>query len=108
MLFLTKMISFRPQDQADIETLLIANREAIDVGLIRQEWSTVAQGEEGRTAWLEDAIARLVLAPGGIVPFRQRPPGCPRGSIRAARPLPVQDAQTMTSAVGTVHLTGKS
>src|SRR5205085_9885024 len=61
-LILTKMVSFRPQDQADIETLLIANREEIDVGLIRQEWSAVAEGEEARTAWLEDAIARLVPA----------------------------------------------
>jgi len=59
-LILTKIISFRPQDQADIETLLIANRDEIDVGLIRQEWSAVAAGEDARTAWLEDALARLV------------------------------------------------
>jgi hypothetical protein len=59
-LILTKMVSFRPQDQADIETLLIANRDEIDIGLIRQEWSAVAAGEEARTAWLEDAVARLV------------------------------------------------
>jgi hypothetical protein len=59
-LILTKMVAFRAQDQADIETLLIANRDEIDVGLIRQEWSAVAKGEEARTAWLEDAFARLV------------------------------------------------
>lgn len=59
-LILTKMLSFRPQDQADIETLLIANRDEIDIGLIRREWSTVSEGEEPRTAWLEDAITRLV------------------------------------------------
>ncbi len=59
-LILTKMVSFRPQDQVDIETLLIANRDEIDVVLIRQEWSAVATGEEARTAWLEDAIARLL------------------------------------------------
>ena len=59
-LILTKMVSFRPQDQADIETLLIANRNEIDVGLVRREWSAVAEGEEARTAWLEDALARLV------------------------------------------------
>jgi hypothetical protein len=58
-LILTKMVSFRPQDQLDIETLLIANRDAIDVDLIRREWSAVAQAEKGRTAWVEDAIARL-------------------------------------------------
>jgi hypothetical protein len=59
-LILTKMVAFRPQDQADIETLLIANRDEIDVGLIRQEWSAVSAGEDTRTAWLEDTIARLV------------------------------------------------
>jgi hypothetical protein len=59
-LILTKIVAFRPQDQADIETLLIANRDEIDVGLIRQEWSAVAEGEDARTAWLEEAIARLV------------------------------------------------
>jgi hypothetical protein len=59
-LILTKMVSFRPQDQVDIETLLIANRDEIDVDLIRKEWSAVAVGEEARTAWLEDAIKRLV------------------------------------------------
>jgi hypothetical protein len=58
-LILTKMVSFRPQDQADIETLLIANRDAVDIDLIRREWSAVAQGEEARTTWLEDAITRL-------------------------------------------------
>lgn len=59
-LILTKMVSFRPQDQQDIETLLIANRNEIDVVLIRREWSSVAEGEEARSAWLEDAISRLV------------------------------------------------
>lgn len=59
-LILTKILAFRPQDQVDIETLLSANRDEIDVDLIRREWSTVAEGEEARTAWLEDAIARLV------------------------------------------------
>jgi hypothetical protein len=59
-LILTKLVAFRPQDQADIETLLVANRNEIDVSLVRQEWSKVAKGEEARTAWLEDAIARLV------------------------------------------------
>lgn len=62
-LILMKMASFRTQDQADIETLMIANRDALDIGLIRRQWSTVAEGEEARTAWLEDALARLVARP---------------------------------------------
>jgi hypothetical protein len=48
------MVAFRPQDQADIETLLIANRDEIDVDYIRREWSPVAEGEEARTRWLEN------------------------------------------------------
>jgi hypothetical protein len=59
-LILTKMVSFRPQDQADIETLMIANRDHLDVELIRREWSAVATGEEARTAWLEGGLTRLV------------------------------------------------
>jgi hypothetical protein len=59
-LILTKLAAFRSQDQTDIETLLLANRDDIDLEAIRREWSTVADGEEPRTAWLEDAIARLV------------------------------------------------
>jgi hypothetical protein len=62
-LILTKMVSFRPQDQVDIETLLIANRDEIDVELIRHEWEPVSVGEETRTAWLEDAIKRLCDKP---------------------------------------------
>lgn len=63
-LILTKMVAFRPQDQADIETLLIANRDEIDVALIREEWAKVAEGEEERTAWLESALKRF-LGPRG-------------------------------------------
>ena len=59
-LILTKLVSFRSQDQVDIETLLIANRDEIDLRVIRHEWSAVAEGEEARTAWLEAAISRLV------------------------------------------------
>jgi hypothetical protein len=59
-LILTKMVAFRPQDQADIETLLIANRDRINLDLIRREWSAVAAGEDTRTDWLENAIGRCV------------------------------------------------
>ena len=60
-LILTKMVAFRPQDQIDIETLLTANRDDIDVDLIREEWSPFAATEAERTAWLEAAIARRVV-----------------------------------------------
>jgi hypothetical protein len=60
-LILTKMVAFRPQDQVDIETLLTANRDTIDVQVIREEWSPFAATEAERTAWLEAAIARRVI-----------------------------------------------
>jgi hypothetical protein len=54
------MVAFRPQDQVDMETLLTANRDEIDLDLIRAEWSSFAATEVERTAWLEAAIARRV------------------------------------------------
>lgn len=60
-LILTKMVAFRPQDQIDIETLLTANRDTIDVDLIRREWAPFAPTEPERTAWLEAAIDRRVV-----------------------------------------------
>jgi len=60
-LILTKMVAFRAQDQMDIETLLTANRDEINLDIIRQEWSPFAATEAERTAWLEAAIARRVL-----------------------------------------------
>lgn len=61
-LIVTKLVSFRPQDQEDIRTLLAANRDDIDVGSIRREWAAVAIGEDSRTDWLEAELA--VLHPG--------------------------------------------
>ncbi len=60
-LIMTKMVSFRAQDQVDIETLLVANRDSIDVNWIRAEWSPFADSEPERTAWLEAAIEKLVV-----------------------------------------------
>ena len=60
-LILTKLISFRPQDQVDIETLLTANRDTIDIDRIRREWFDFAASEPERTAWLEATIARRVV-----------------------------------------------
>jgi hypothetical protein len=59
-LILTKMIAFRPQDQADIEALLVSNRDTIDLDLIRKEWSVLAPTEPERTAWLEAEMVRNV------------------------------------------------
>jgi len=55
-LIVTKLVSFRPQDQEDIRVLLAANRNTIDLDSIRREWAAVSLGEEDRSAWLEAAI----------------------------------------------------
>lgn len=60
-LILTKMVAFRPQDQIDIETLLTANRDQIDVDRIREEWVPFEAAEPERSSWLESVIARRVL-----------------------------------------------
>ena len=60
-LILTKMVAFRPQDQIDVETLLTANRDDINIDLIREEWSPFAVTEAERTAWLEAAINKRVV-----------------------------------------------
>jgi hypothetical protein len=58
---LTKMLSFRPQDQLDIDTLLTANRDTVNIDLIHEEWSPFAASEPERTAWLEAAIDARVI-----------------------------------------------
>jgi hypothetical protein len=60
-LILTKMVAFRPQDQLDIDTLLTANRDEIDIELIREEWAPFAATEPERTAWLENALIKRVI-----------------------------------------------
>lgn len=59
-LILTKMVAYRLQDRADIETLVIANRATLDAGLIRAEWAPFAGKEPERTAWLETVLAAHV------------------------------------------------
>jgi hypothetical protein len=61
-LILTKLVAFRPQDQMDIESLLSANRDSIDLEAIRSQWTAVADAADARIAWLENAIERLVTS----------------------------------------------
>lgn len=60
-LILTKMVAFRTRDQMDIETLITANRDTIDIDLIREQWAFFAATEPERTTWLESVIARRVV-----------------------------------------------
>ena len=50
---LTKLVALRRQDQLDIEDLLAANRDRLDLDLIRREWSTVSSAEDARTESFE-------------------------------------------------------
>lgn len=61
-LILTKLLSFRPQDQVDIESLISANLN-LNVDLIHREWAIFASKEPSRTTWLNDALRRLQSIP---------------------------------------------
>jgi hypothetical protein len=45
---LLKLLAFRPQDQVDIENIVLANRPTLDVDWIRAEWQTVASLDDPR------------------------------------------------------------
>jgi hypothetical protein len=45
----------------DIEAVLAANRDAIDLDLIRTQWSPFADLGPERTAWLEAVIGKRVV-----------------------------------------------
>ena len=62
-LILTKMVAFRPQDQVDIESLLISNRDTINLDSIRTEWAPFVPTEQERNVWLEQLIGRTIPSP---------------------------------------------
>jgi hypothetical protein len=47
-LILLKLLAFRTQDQLDIENLVAANRDALDLNWIRTEWQAVAPLDDPR------------------------------------------------------------
>lgn len=47
-LILLKLLAFRTQDQLDIENLVAANRDVLDLDWIRAEWQTVAPLDDPR------------------------------------------------------------
>lgn len=55
-LILLKLIAFRLQDQTDIESLIAANREALDVEWIKREWHTIFGIDDPRMLWLLDQL----------------------------------------------------
>lgn len=51
-LILLKLLAFRLQDQTDIESLVAANRDALDVDWIKREWQTIFDLDDPRMLWL--------------------------------------------------------
>jgi hypothetical protein len=47
-LILLKLLAFRPQDQVDIENLIAAQHDSLDLNWIRAEWQTVMSLDDSR------------------------------------------------------------
>jgi hypothetical protein len=57
-LILMKLLAYRTQDQFDIENLVDAHREALDLGWIRSEWATVAAADDPRMGRLVELVRK--------------------------------------------------
>jgi hypothetical protein len=62
-LILLKLLAFRPQDQADIATLVAANRDTLDLDWIRAEWQTVSSLDDPRMLRLLEWVAEQPGSP---------------------------------------------
>jgi Nucleotidyl transferase AbiEii toxin, Type IV TA system len=51
-LILIKLLAYRTQDRLDIENLVAAHRDTLDLAWIRSEWETVAAADDPRMVWL--------------------------------------------------------
>lgn len=59
-IILTKLLAFRPQDQVDIENLVIANRDNLDWPWIQEEWQAIESMDEPRMVWLRGLVEKHV------------------------------------------------
>ena len=55
-LILMKLLAYRTQDQVDIENLVAANRDSLDLDWIRTEWQTVASLDDPRMRRLMELV----------------------------------------------------
>lgn len=53
----TKLLAYRTRDQLDIENLVAAHRDALDLAWIQSEWATVAAPDDPRMGRLVELIA---------------------------------------------------
>lgn len=56
-LILLKLLAYRTQDQLDIENLVAAHRETLDLAWIKWEWATVAAMDDPRMGRLVELMA---------------------------------------------------
>ena len=67
-LIMLKLLSFRQQDQVDIQNLLAANRGELDLEFVRSECQSVIAADDERLAWLEAAISAFYETTNGQAP----------------------------------------
>jgi hypothetical protein len=63
------LLAYRPQDQFDIEYLVAAHRDTLDLDWIRSEWAPVAAADDPRLGRLVELVGRPSPATTG---FRTR------------------------------------
>jgi predicted nucleotidyltransferase len=56
-LILLKLLAWRTQDQLDIENLVAAHADTLDLDWIRAEWATIADAADPRLARLAELVA---------------------------------------------------
>jgi hypothetical protein len=60
-LILLKLLAFRAQDQLDIENLVSANRDTLDLEWIKSEWETLAEPTDPRMLRLMELVEKSSL-----------------------------------------------
>ncbi len=60
-LILLKLVAFRSQDQVDIENLVAANRDTLDLDWIRAEWQSLADLNDPRMNRLIELVSKSEL-----------------------------------------------
>jgi hypothetical protein len=62
-LLLLKLLAYRPQDVVDIENLVAAHRDTLDMPWIESEWATVASPDDPRMVRLRELAGRPASPP---------------------------------------------
>jgi hypothetical protein len=57
-LILLKLLAYRPQDVVDIENLVAAHRETLDLAWMQSEWATVAAPDDPRMGRVVELVEK--------------------------------------------------